>query len=351
MTTSFSMNAGDGLYSYSKNSHLQNEIIDGVKEMVRDAIIRKLDIKTILSSSNTIYITELGCSVGPNTFSSMQHIVEALKDKYLYQDQVIDSTKSIPEFQIFFNDQVTNDFNTLFRSLPVDQSYYASGVPGSFHGRLFPSRSIQFAHCSCAIHWLSKIPKELLDKNSPAWNKGLIAYAGASNVEIVNAYVAQFERDMEMFFNARAEEIVPGGMMVLFTPFSGYLRLLGFFGSSLMDMVNEGKLDESLVDSFNLPMYFPSPQDMTKVVEKNGLFSIERMELINIKSNLVDEADAKTLMMSLRSSIEGVIINHFGSKIAEEACTRTILKSEEISEWMKVHSEKPIILFVALKRK
>ncbi|KAL3379103.1 hypothetical protein AABB24_000030, partial [Solanum stoloniferum] len=328
MTTSFSMNAGDGLYSYSKNSHLQNEIIDGVKEMVRDAIIRKLDIKTILSSSNTIYITELGCSVGPNTFSSMQHIVEALKDKYLYQDQVIDSTKSIPEFQIFFNDQVTNDFNTLFRSLPVDRSYYASGVPGSFHGRLFPSRSIHFAHCSCAIHWLSKIPKELLDKNSPAWNKGLIAYAGASNVEIVNAYVAQFERDMEMFFNARAEEIVPGGMMVLFTPFSGYLRLLGFFGSSLMDMVNEGKLDESLVDSFNLPMYFPSPQDMTKVVEKNGLFSIERMELINIKSNLVDEADAKTLMMSLRSSIEGVIINHFGSKIAEEACTRTILKSE-----------------------
>ncbi|WMV06711.1 hypothetical protein MTR67_000096 [Solanum verrucosum] len=70
---------------------------------------------------------------------------------------------------------------------------------------------------------------------------------------------------------------------------------------------------------------------MTKVVEKNGLFSIKRMELINIKSNLVDEADAKTLITSLRSSIEVVIINHFGSKIAEEPCARTILKSEEIS--------------------
>ncbi|KAK4706351.1 hypothetical protein R3W88_034113 [Solanum pinnatisectum] len=275
MTTSFPMNAGDGLYSYSKNSHFQKEIIDGVKEMVRDAIIRKLDIKTILSSSNTLRITELGCSVGPNTFSSMQHIVEALKDKYLYQDQVIDSTKSILEFQIFFNDQVTNDFNTLFQSLPVDRSYYASGVPGSFYDRLFPSRSIHFLHSSCAINWFSKLPKELLDEKSPAWNKGRIHYVGASNVEIVNAYVAQFEKDMEMFFNARAEEIVPGGMMVLVTPFSGYVRLLGFFGSSLMDMVNEEKLDESLVDSFNLPLYYPSPQDMTKVVEKNGLFSIE----------------------------------------------------------------------------
>ncbi|KAG5628383.1 hypothetical protein H5410_000100 [Solanum commersonii] len=178
MTRSFPMNAGDGLYSYSKNSHLQiltsgisqdhmirfprpkrcmRQVLGGgllernnrwCKEMVRDAIIRKLDIKTILSSSNTIHITELGCSVGPNTFNAMQHIVEALKDKYLYQDQVIDSTKSIPEFQIFFNDQVTNDFNSLFCSLPVDRSYYASGVPGSFHDRLFPSRSIHFAHCS-----------------------------------------------------------------------------------------------------------------------------------------------------------------------------------------------------------
>ncbi|KAL3347135.1 hypothetical protein AABB24_021020 [Solanum stoloniferum] len=159
----------------------------------------------------------------------MQHVVQVVKEKY--HDNNL-------EFQVFFNDHVTNDFNTLFRSLPVDRSYYASGVPGSFHGRLFPSRSIHFAHCSCAIHWLSKIPKELLDKNSPAWNKGLIHYAGASNVEIVNAYVVQFEKDMEMFFNARAEEIVQGGMMVLVSPFSGW-DSLNFFGSSLMDLVNE----------------------------------------------------------------------------------------------------------------
>ncbi|XP_055815376.1 loganic acid O-methyltransferase-like [Solanum dulcamara] len=351
MTTSFPMNAGNGPYSYSKNSNLQKEILDGTMEMMRDTIIQKFNIKIMLSSSNTLRITELGCSVGPNSFSAMQHVVEALKDKYLYQDQVINSTNNIPEFEIFFNDHVTNDFNTFFLSLPIDRSYYAIGVPGSFHGRLFPSRSIHFAHSSCSIHWLSKIPKELLDEKSPAWNKGLIHYIGASNIEVVNAYVAQFEKDMEMFFNARAEEIVPGGMMVLVTPFSGYIRLMGFFGSSLMDLVNEGKLDESQVYSFNLPMYFPSPQDMTKVVEKNGFFSIERMELTYIKSELVDEANAKTLMINLRSSLEGLLINHFGSEIAEEVCARTIHKSEEISTWMKDNYEKPSILFVALKRK
>ncbi|XP_060195213.1 loganic acid O-methyltransferase-like [Lycium barbarum] len=179
---------------------MQSEVLEGSKEMIRDVIIRKLDIKIMLSSSNTFRITEFGCSVGPNTFSAMQHVVEAVKDKAYNNHQF---TNNIPEFQVFFNDHVTNDFNTLFQSLPVDKSYYASGVPGSFHGRLLPSRSIHFAHSSCTIHWLSKCPEELLDDKSPAWNKGLIHYVGASNIEVVNAYVAQFEKDMEMFFKRK----------------------------------------------------------------------------------------------------------------------------------------------------
>ncbi|CAN4114014.1 unnamed protein product [Withania somnifera] len=301
--TSFPMNTGNGPYSYSKNSFLQKEVLDSAKEMVRDAIIRNLDIKIMSSSSNTFHISELGCSIGPNTFVAMQHVVEALKDKFF---QVTNSTNNIPEFQVFFNDHVTNDFNTLFRSLPIHRSYYAFGVPGSFHG--------------------------------------------ASNIEVMNAYVAQFEKDMEVFFNARAEEIVPGGMMVLISPQSSE-RLMNFFGSSLMDLVNEGKLDESLVNSFNLPVYFPSPEDMTKVVEKNGCFSIERIEFSYPKSRLVDEADAKTLMINLRSVLEGVFIHHFGSEIAEEVFTRTILKSDEISAWMKTNYKKSCQLFVSLKRK
>ncbi|KAK6802303.1 hypothetical protein RDI58_000083 [Solanum bulbocastanum] len=341
MTTSFPMNAGDDPYSYSKNSHLQREVLDGAKEMMKEVIIEHLDIKNMLSSSNKFCIIDLGCSIGPNTFNSMQHVVQVVKDKY--HDNIL-------EFQVFFNDHVNNDFNTLFRSLPIDRSYYPFGVPGSFHGRLLPSQSIHVAHCSSAIHWLSKTPKELLDEKSPSWNKGLIHYIGASNIEVMNAYVAQFEKDMEMFFNARAEEIVPGGMMVLISPQLSE-HLLKFFGSSLMDLVNEGKLDEFLVNSFNVPVYFPSIEDMTKVVEKNDCFSIERIELTHPKSKLVDEADAKTLMINLRAVLEGLFINHFGSKIAKEAFTRTILKSDEISAWMKINYKKACQLFIALKRK
>ncbi|KAK6802288.1 hypothetical protein RDI58_000068 [Solanum bulbocastanum] len=55
----------------------------------------------------------------------------------------------------------------------------------------------------------------------------------------------------------------------------GY-RYLIFFGSTLMDLVNEGMLDESLVDSFNVLVYFPSIEDMTKVVEKNDFSALRK---------------------------------------------------------------------------
>ncbi|KAG5628388.1 hypothetical protein H5410_000105 [Solanum commersonii] len=318
MTTSFPMNDGNSAYSYFNNSQRQKELIDASKDMVRDVIIAKLDVEVMLSSSHTFRIIELGCSIGPNTFHAMQHVVDVVKEKY-------------------------HNINLEFQVFLVTMSKTISTPFFDHYLLIDPTMHLEFQD-------LFMIPKELLDEKSSTWNKGLIHY-GTSNIDVVNAYIAQFEKDMEIFFNARAEEIVPGGMMVFISPFSSYTRLVEFFGSSLMDLVNEGKLDESLVDSFNLPMYFPSPQDMTKVVEKNGCFSIEKMELAYPKSKLVDEIDAKTFIINLRAVLEGLLINHFGSKIAEEVCARTLLKSEEISTWMKANGGKSCQLFVALKRK
>ncbi|KAK7849230.1 putative s-adenosylmethionine-dependent methyltransferase [Quercus suber] len=56
---------------------------------------------------------------------------------------------------VFFNDQFSNDFNTLFISLPPNRQYFAAGVPGSFYGRLFPKASLHFIHSSYALQWLS----------------------------------------------------------------------------------------------------------------------------------------------------------------------------------------------------
>nr|XP_027099201.1 farnesoic acid carboxyl-O-methyltransferase-like [Coffea arabica] len=249
--------------------------------MIKEAIVEKLDTKSLSSASNRLCIADLGCSVGPNTFFAVQNIIDAIENKHKSE---YDGSHKL-EFQVFFNDHASNDFNTLFTSLPLERQYFSAGVPGTFYDQLFPSSSIHFAHSSYSLHWLSKVPEKLLDQNS-SWNKGKIHCAGASD-EVVNAYAAQFEKDMGIFLNARAKEIVPEGMIVLIIPGipdevhpselpAGIL--FNFLGSSLVDRANEGILNEAQIDSFNLPIYSASPKEMASLVKINGCFSIESME-------------------------------------------------------------------------
>ncbi|CAN4114033.1 unnamed protein product [Withania somnifera] len=340
------MKGGEGVYSYTKNSQLQRNAADNAKGMIRETIIENLDIQTKTSTPNTFVIVDMGCSVGPNTFFAMQNVVQAIKDKY-------HSTSPEIEFHVFFNDHFTNDFNILFKSslFPEQKPYFAAAIPGSFYGRLFPSCSLHLVYSCYALQWLSQVPNELIDKK----NKGRIHIDGAS-IEVWNAYVAQFEKDMGVFLSARAEEIVPGGLIVLILPaipseiqYSKIgFKMFKFLESSLIDMVNEGIVEESLVDSFNLPLYFPSIEDMTRVVEKNGCFSIERMKLTNPQYNI----DAKSFISHLRAALEGIFTKHFGSKFAQEIFERTLRKVREIEAWLETEYYKTEReLFLVLKCK
>lgn len=206
--------------------------------------MEKLDYAAFPPATKTFTIADLGCSVGPNTFFAVQNIIHSVQRRYLSQGL---SSSGLPWFQVFFSDQVNNDFNTLFVSLPPDRSYFAAGVPGSFHSRLFPDSSLHFVHCTYALHWLSKLPKELLNPNSPAFNKGRVHYTGAP-AEVRKAYESQFAVDMAAFFCARSKEMLAGGLMAVTMPGiaagarhslvpSGMMYEI--LGHCLMDMVEE----------------------------------------------------------------------------------------------------------------
>ncbi|XP_031379792.1 loganic acid O-methyltransferase-like [Punica granatum] len=346
------MNAGDGNYSYHKNSYFQKAATSVTKEKIDEAIATVLDITRFSTEALASFtIADLGCSVGPNTFIVVQNIIEAVRCKYGSQ---------VPDFQVFFNDHTANDFNTLFTSFPPEKNYYAAGVPGSFHGRLFPESSLHFVHSSYAIHWLSRVPKELLDEGSPAWNKGRIHYTSAPE-NVGDAYKSQFAKDMRDFFNARGKEIVSGGLMALIMPGtqdgvphsqvpSGVnYDLLGF---SLMDMAKEGIIRESDVDSFNLPVYAPTPQEMTELVNANGCFGIERMELTAPRSKIKGLIDGQACMMHLRAGMEGIISKHFGSEIIDELFDRFLKKADdEFAERLEASFQNSTQLLVVLKRK
>lgn len=153
----------------------------------------------------------MGCSTGPNAFFAVQCIIEAIELQYQSQGP------AVPEFQVLFNDQVSNDFNTLFRKLPSNRKYFAAGVPGSFYGRLFPRKSLHVVHSSASLNWISNVPKEITDTTSAAWNKGKIHYTNAPK-EVVDAYLSQYQKDMQVFLHARAQELVGNGIMALQIP-------------------------------------------------------------------------------------------------------------------------------------
>lgn len=224
-------------------SFLQRNAIVAAKELIKEAVFDKLDIK-IFSPTNTFRVTDLGCSVGPNTFLAVQNILEAVEHKCRTQGH---NSDQVPEFQVFFSDQAENDFNELFQSLPPDRNYYAMGVPGSFYSRLFPKACLHFVYSSFSLQCLSKVPEQVVDRSSPAWNKGRIHYSNSAH-EVVEAYATQYAKDMECFLSARAQEIVGGGLVAFVVPGrpdgtphaqNFYNMSLDLFGSCLMDMANK----------------------------------------------------------------------------------------------------------------
>lgn len=150
----------------------------------------------------------MGSSTGPNTFFVVQNIVDAIELKYQQ------SKNEIPEFQVFFNDHVSNDFNTLFKAFPAKRKYLAAGVPSSFYGRLFPKASIHIFHSSTSVHWLFEVPKEITDKTSPAWNKGRISYTN-SGKEVVEVYATQHAMDMSPSCVQEQKSLKLGGFPVV----------------------------------------------------------------------------------------------------------------------------------------
>lgn len=177
-----------------------------------------LDLCGSATLPESLTIADLGCSSGPNTFIAVSRII-TIAHKRCRQ-----LGRPPPEFWVLLNDLPGNDFNAVFKALPSSHEKmrqengeelgpcYVAAVPASFYQRLVPSRTLHFVHSSCSLHWLSQVPPEL---NTQISNKGKIYLSKWSSPALLDAYASQFHRDFSLFLKLRAEEIVPGGRMVL----------------------------------------------------------------------------------------------------------------------------------------
>lgn len=328
-----------------------------LKEKIDKLVLEKLNAKTLISSdSNTFRIADLGCATGPNTFFLVDNIIKSI------ETSLRKSNSSKPEFLVFFNDLPQNDFNTLFTSLPQDRSYLAVGVPGSFYGRVLPQSSVHIVVTMGATHWLSSVPKEVLDKSSKAWNKGKVHYSNAAD-EVVKAYRDQFGRDMEKFLEARATEIVSGGLLVVGMcgipkgmPFSNLADSIMYTSMAdvLTQMHSEGLISEEQVDTFNIPIYSATPEEVTVLVVKNGCFTVESMELMDPTAWLkrpTNVEDVRHWMVCIKATMGSLFINHFGEHLLDDVFDRLTAKLVGLTEKIESSYREKVMLFFALQRK
>ncbi|KAL0446814.1 UNVERIFIED_CONTAM: Loganic acid O-methyltransferase [Sesamum latifolium] len=321
-------------------------VVDVAKPIIKEEIAMKLDVKQLLSTNTKSFrIADFGCSTGHNSFPAMQIITEAVEKKFRTEGL----NSQIPDFQVFFNDQVMNDFNTIFLSLPTQRSYHAAGVPGPFHGRLLPKASLDFAYCSCALNWLSEVPKAVADHNSPAWNNGKVHYTEARQ-EVFEAYSNHYANNIGAFLDARAQELVQGGLMALLVPGVPAFKNSGTSYTTPTEMDLIGKVWRRDGRLIQLPIVFYHPRRIKDNNRRSDSFNIERMEILNNPGKrTLRSANARARY--LRAVFEGLLINHFGSEIMDELFELYTEKLAASPHFLDPDNEKSIIIFVLLKRK
>ena len=91
---------------------------------------------------------------------------------------------------------------------------------------------------------------------------------------------------------------------------------------------------------------------MTEFIEKNGYFSIERMELMKPMSSTGDvQITGQALTMSARAALEVIISKHFGTEIIDELFDRFYAKTQELPDQFQPSYKEETPLGLVLKRK
>ncbi|XP_042482268.1 probable jasmonic acid carboxyl methyltransferase 2 [Macadamia integrifolia] len=359
----FHMNGGSGETSYVRNSKLQKVVITKAKPVM----IRSISKLCTTNLPQCLRVADLGCSSGPNTLLVNSEIIEAI-DETCHQLNC-----NTPEIQVFLNDLPSNDFNTIFKTLPTFYEQLKKekgetfgpcsilGVPGSFYGRLFPSSTIDFFHSSNSLHWLSQVPSMVES------NKRNIYLARTSPPSVIKAYLEQFQKDFSLFLSLRSKEITPGGQMVLimvgrrsedhFGNNEGYYWDL--LSKSLNELVSEGLIEEAKLDSFNLPYYIPSRKELEAIVCAERSFYIDELEIYDVNWAAGDDDDNKEFKLDrfisgqklakcMRAAIESLLTCHFGDGIIDVLFDRYV---EYISDHLSKEEEKFSNFVISLKGK
>lgn len=113
-------------------------------------------------------------------------------------------------------------------------------------------------------------------------------------------------------------------------------------------------ITEEQVDTFNIPIYSASPEEVTVLVEKNGCFTVESMKLMDPTAWLkrpMNVEDVRQWMVCIKATMGSLFINHFGDHLLDDIFDRLTAKLVGLTEKLESSYREKSMLFFALKRK
>ncbi|TVU28290.1 hypothetical protein EJB05_19801, partial [Eragrostis curvula] len=318
-------------------------------------------------AAGTMVVADLGCSSGPNTLLVVSEVLGAIAKQ---REELQCGQRPPVHVQFFLNDLPGNDFNLVFQSLEMFKKlaakekgeslppYYVAGLPGSFYTRLFPDRSVHLFHSSYCLMWRSKAPEEL--SKGMVLNEGNMYIWETTPLSVVNLYRRQFQEDFLLFLKLRHSELVSGGKMVL--TFLGrknknVLRgevscIYGLLSQALQSLVQQSRVEKEKLDSFNLPFYSPSVDEVKEVMKQSDLFDINHIELFESNWDPHDDLDGDLVLDNVQSGVnaakciravfEPLIMHHFGEHILHDLFE--IFAQNVAKHLQKVKTKYPVIV-------
>ena len=101
------------------------------------------------------------------------------------------------------------------------------------------------------------------------------------------------------------------------------------------------------MDSFNLPYYSPYEEEVREIVEKEGSFNLDKMEIVEVNDDPSNES-GKNVANCIRAVLEPMLATHFGenktvSLSSAEAEYRAIIMAQISSYRVGYSSSKTCI--------
>ncbi|RCV21058.1 hypothetical protein SETIT_4G107000v2 [Setaria italica] len=357
MERDFHMVEGDGETSYTTNSRLQQKALFETKSVLEEAVRQ---VCSALLPPNLV-VCDLGCGPGDNTLIFLSEVIKA------------SSSHNVPEIQFFLNDLPGNDFSHVFRSAERFKSsvtachkgerrlpFHIAGLSRSYYTRLFPSQSVHLFHSSYSLHWRSQLPDGL------DGNKRNIYIAKATPLSVVKLYQEQFQKDLILFLELRYDELVVGGQMVLTflgrkeeDLYSGNMNYLcELLAQSLQSLVEKDLVEEDKLNSFNLPIFGASIDEVKAAIKQTGLFDINEIKLFESNWDPYDDSEDDNVQDNIQSGVnvakciravmETLFVSHFGESILDALFKEYASK---VAEYLERDKAKYSVMVLSLQRR